>query len=76
MKTSAISSAKILDNKNATKIEKALPIRRLIIARGAGDDKQGQSVFHNAQELEEFAGAIAEIAEGDGDFVAAGQTQV
>ena len=36
---------------------------------------QGQSVFHNAQELEEFAGAIAEIAEGDGDFFAAGQTQ-
>ena len=36
---------------------------------------QGQSVFHNAQELEEFAGAVAEIAEGDGDFFAAVKTQ-
>ena len=30
---------------------------------------QGQSVLHNAQELHEFAGAIAEIAKGDGNFV-------
>ncbi len=30
---------------------------------------QGRSVFHNAQKLEEFAGAIAEFAEGDGDFL-------
>jgi hypothetical protein len=37
--------------------------------------EQGQSVFHNAQELEEFAGVIAKIAEGDGDFFAAGQAQ-
>jgi hypothetical protein len=36
---------------------------------------QGQSVLHNAQELEEFAGAIAEITERDGNFLAAGQTQ-
>jgi hypothetical protein len=34
---------------------------------------QGQSVFHNAQELEEFAGAVAEIAESAGHFRAAGQ---
>jgi hypothetical protein len=38
-------------------------------------DLQGQSVFHNAQELEEFSGSVAEIAEGDGDFLAACQTQ-
>jgi len=36
---------------------------------------QGRSVFHNAQELKKFSGAVAEIAEGDGDFLAAGQTQ-
>ena len=36
---------------------------------------QGQSVFHNAQELEEFAGGIAKIAESEGDFIAAGETQ-
>jgi hypothetical protein len=36
---------------------------------------QGQSFFHNAQELEEFAGAIAKIAEGDGDFSAAVKSQ-
>ena len=36
---------------------------------------QGQSVFHNAQELQEFAGAIAKITEGDGDFFAAVKTQ-
>jgi flagellar biosynthesis GTPase FlhF len=38
------------------------------------EEMQGQSVFHNAQELEEFAGAIAEIAESGGDFFAAGET--
>lgn len=32
-------------------------------------------MFHNAEELEEFAGAIAEFAEGDGNFVVARQTQ-
>ena len=35
---------------------------------------QGQSVFHNAQELEEFVGGIAKITESDGDFIAAGET--
>jgi len=40
-----------------------------------GTLRQGQSVFHNAEELQEFAGAVAEIAEGDGDFFAAGKTQ-
>jgi hypothetical protein len=39
-----------------------------------GSPRQGQSVFHNAQELEEFAGGIAKIAESDGDFIAAGET--
>jgi hypothetical protein len=36
---------------------------------------QGRSVFHNAQELEEFAGAITEISGRDGDFLAAAQTE-
>jgi hypothetical protein len=36
---------------------------------------QGQSVFHNTQELEEFAGAITEVSERDGDFLAAAQTE-
>jgi len=35
--------------------------------------QQGRSVFHNAEELEEFSGAVAEIAEGDDDFLAAGR---
>ncbi len=40
-----------------------------------GANVQGRSVFHNAQELQEFSGAVAEIAEGDGNLLAAGQTQ-
>ena len=36
---------------------------------------QGQSEFHYAEELEEFAGTIAEITECDSDFLASGQTQ-
>jgi hypothetical protein len=45
------------------------------LPQGGPSHRQGQSVFHNAQELEEFAGVIAKIAEGDGDFFAAGQAQ-
>ena len=37
--------------------------------------QQGQSVFHNAEELEEFSGAIAEISERDRDFLVAAQTE-
>ena len=36
---------------------------------------QGEFVFHNAQEMEEFAGAITEIPERDGDFLTAAQTE-
>ena len=46
-----------------------------ITSPSTGPGPQGQSVFHNAQELQEFAGAVAKIAEGDDDFFAAGQTQ-
>jgi hypothetical protein len=36
---------------------------------------QGRSVFHNAQELEEFEGAVGEVAEGGGDFFVAAQAE-
>jgi hypothetical protein len=49
-------------------------LRRLLYNEGRAAGRQGQSVFHNAQELEEFSGLIAEITEGHGDFVAARQT--
>lgn len=35
----------------------------------------GRSVFHNAQEVEEFEGAIGELAEGRGDFFVTGDAQ-
>jgi hypothetical protein len=40
-----------------------------------GTFPQGQSVFHNTEELEEFAGAMAKITEGVGDFLVACPTQ-
>ena len=35
----------------------------------------GRSVFHNAQELEEFEGAVGEFAERGGDFFVAAEAE-
>ncbi len=41
----------------------------------ANRSSHGRSVFHNAQELEEFEGAVGEIAERGGDFFVAAEAE-